>query len=102
MTTEPNTPPATEITREEAVAWVARRWWVGLPAKTVALAQLRQRRLCMFMDDFQTAVEEAAGCSVWTHEFVEPERLISMIEMQSGRTESPFESLDRIKSSATE
>lgn len=72
--------PSHEMSREEALAWIEKRWWEGLDARTIALAQLRQPRLCMPFHDFQKAVEEAAGCPVWTHEFAQPEVLIKLIE----------------------
>ena len=97
MTTNTKTPPSTKISMEEALEWDAAKWWIGLDDRTVALAQLRQSLLCMPFDLFHKAVEGAAGVPVWTHEFAEPERLIRMIEDESGRTEDPVSSLIRIK-----
>jgi hypothetical protein len=88
--------PSHEITQDEAVALVGTRWWVDKPHRDVALSQLHQSRLCMPFGDFHLACEKAAGCSIWTHEFAEPARIIAMIEGQGGRTESPVESLERL------
>lgn len=73
------------ITRELATALYHSRWWVGLPVRDVALAQLRQPLLCMPFGEFHEVVEKAIGGPVWTHEFARPEAIISRIEGGGGR-----------------
>ena len=73
-------PEESKITRETAKAMYAAQWWKDLPARDVALAQLREPRLCMDMGDFQAAIEKALGRPVWTHELVHPEHLIAEME----------------------
>lgn len=60
-------------------------WWVGLPADIAAIAQLQQPKLCMDFSDFHGAVEEAAGRGVWTHEFVNPDRLLQEVRARQIR-----------------
>ncbi len=57
-----------EMTPNEAKAMAASEWWVGLPARNVALFQLHQRLLCMPVAGFQRALSEALGRPVFTHE----------------------------------
>lgn len=75
---------------------VESNWWIGKPAREVALAQLKQDRLCMPFDVFQETVAEALGEPVFTHQFAEPQVLIERIEKGTEATESPFHSLHRM------
>lgn len=68
------------LTQERALEIAHSNWWVDLPATEVALAQLRQERLCMPFDVFQEAVEKAVGYGVFTHEFGSRERMASLAE----------------------
>lgn len=64
-----------ELTREQAIALVETRWWVGKPDREVAEFQLHVKRLCMPFGEFHDAVERALGRAVFTHEFADAERL---------------------------
>jgi hypothetical protein len=70
---------ATEMTRVQAVELAGTGWWEGAPARDVALAQLRQSKLCMGFGDFHRVVELAIGRPVFTHEFADPIRLVTQI-----------------------
>lgn len=58
-----------DLTEQQAIEIAESGWWVNASDKDVALAQLKQRRLCMPFDVFQLAVEKASGHSVFTHQF---------------------------------
>lgn len=60
-----------ELTKEQAAEVAASEWWKGLDARTVARAQLDQRRTCMPFGEYHKAVEEAVGEPVPAHELVE-------------------------------
>lgn len=72
--------PDREITLAEALALAATQWWVGQPARDVALAQLRQPLLCMPFGQFQTVCEQATGQTLSTIAFTNPQGIIAMIE----------------------
>lgn len=72
-----------DMTWEAAIALVETGWWKLYPAREVALAQLRQERLCMPFSEFQHLLVEVIGGPVFSHELVNPERLVERIE--SGR-----------------
>ena len=64
-----------ELTREQAIALAESGWWKNRTAREIVTFQLFTPLLCMDFGDFQQAVEEALGRSVWTHEFAKPENL---------------------------
>lgn len=57
-----------QLTQEEAIAFFENRKWEALDARTCALFQIQQERLCMPFDVFHKAVEETLGRPVFTHE----------------------------------
>ncbi len=74
-----------ELTREEAIALGESKWWEGLPAKPVALAQLRQERMCMPFGEFVPIVAKAIGADPEgfpNTALRDPEGLIRVIEAQ--------------------
>lgn len=58
-----------QLTREQAIAFHDSGAWQKWDAKTRALFQMEQDKLCMPFGEFQKAVEEALGRPVFTHEF---------------------------------
>lgn len=60
--------PQRSIGREAAIALAQTNWWVGKPAREVALIQMHIAECCMPFDLFQGALEEALGRPVYTHE----------------------------------
>jgi hypothetical protein len=52
-----------KLTETEAKALFDSKWWEDLPAKPVALAQLRQERLCIPFGEFVFIVARAMGIS---------------------------------------
>ena len=89
------------MTKEEAIALAKSEWWKEYPEKDVALAQLKQPKLCIPFGEFQEIVNKAIGRGVFTHEFAEPSRLIQEIESPgSVEPEHPLESLQRIRKEA--
>jgi len=80
----------------DAIALADTSWWVGVPARSVALAQLRQDLLCMPAKEFHRAVEAAAGRSVWTHELAEPAHLVAEILGTESAPDGPLSSLNRV------
>ena len=66
---------AQQLTEEEAIALAESGWWIDQDAVTLAQFQLAQEVLCMDFGAFHAAVETALGRPVWTHEFVDPDRL---------------------------
>lgn len=85
------------MSKEAAIAIEGSGWWKLYTPREVALAQLRQDRLCMPFGDFHEAVENAVGGSVWTHEFAGREALIARIEAGKQGARSPFASLADVK-----
>lgn len=77
-----------DMSPAEAKAMSDSRWWVDLPAHTVAMFQLRRRLLCMPFDAFHVAVESALGRPVFTHEFASLALLID--ELLGGRPAPSF------------
>lgn len=65
-----------QLTREQAIAFAENKGYEGWTARQIAEFQLQQRKLCMPMDVFHKAINEALGRPVWTHEFANPELLI--------------------------
>lgn len=66
---------ATQLTEEQAIALAATKWWHGATPRQIVLCQLWQPRTCMDFGDFQIALSEVLGRSVFTHELVHVERL---------------------------
>lgn len=65
------------MTKEEAIALAQTGWWKDKPCEVVARFQLQEPLLCMDFGDFHGAVEKSLGRSVWTHEFANPNSLLS-------------------------
>lgn len=57
------------MTTEEAIKLGESKWWVGMPARDVAIFQMHAELLCMPFDIFHKAVTDALGRPVFTHEF---------------------------------
>ncbi len=87
--------PSGEISKEDAEALAASRWWEGQSDRDVAMAQLGQDRLCMPFDLFHQACERAAGEPIWTHEFAHPNYVRKLVEGRE-RQEGPIETLDAL------
>lgn len=64
-----------QLTEAQAVELCKTEWWLDMSKIDVAKFQLSQRRLCCDFSYFHSAVEEALGRSVWTHEFASPDLL---------------------------
>jgi hypothetical protein len=85
------------LTHETALALSETGWWKLYPPRDVALAQLRQERLCMPFDEFQRLVVQVIGGPVFTHELAYPEKLIERIESGRKGGVNPFVSLAEVK-----
>ena len=57
------------MTREEALAKAATRWWESATDREIAEFQLAEPLLCLPFGEFHRAVEAVLGRPVWTHEF---------------------------------
>jgi hypothetical protein len=64
-----------KLTKEQAVTLAGLKWWEGAELVQVGAACLGQSRLCCPFDELHRGVEAFMGRPVWTHEFVDPERL---------------------------
>jgi hypothetical protein len=64
-----------QLTETQAVELCKRKWWLDLDKIAVVQFQLSQNKLCCDFAYFHSAVEEALGRSVWTHEFANPDLL---------------------------
>lgn len=69
-----------QLTREQAIAFAENKAYEGWTPKQIAEFQLHQQKLCMPMDVFHKAIEEALGRPVFTHEFAWPELLIKELD----------------------
>lgn len=58
-----------QLTTEQAIAFHDSGAWQKWDAKTRALFQMEQGKLCLPFSEFHKAIEEALGRPVWTHEF---------------------------------
>lgn len=58
------------MSEASAVALYESGWWTLYIARDVALAQLKQERLCMPFEEFHAVVEQTIGGPVMTHEFL--------------------------------
>ena len=63
------------MTRDEALALIATRFWEEMDDVARFRFQINEERLCMPFEVFHKAAEVALGRSVWTHEFADPSRL---------------------------
>lgn len=78
-----------QLTTEQAIALHDSGAWKKWDAKTRALFQMEQDKLCIPFGEFHKAVEEALGRPVWTHEFgLNREGLLA--EMQGKATAPSF------------
>lgn len=68
------------MTTEEATAKAEILWYEGKSPQEIVDFQLYEDRLCMPLPLFQEAVEKALGRPVYTHEYLEPEKLIAEYE----------------------
>jgi len=84
LTEEQRTAMRGTLTREESMALVTSEWWKDMTTRDIAEFQLGQRRLCMPFEFFQLAVEDALGRGVLTHEFAQPDALLS--ELREARS----------------
>lgn len=50
-----------QLTREQAIAFAENKGYEGWTARQIAEFQLQQRKLCVPMDVFHKAIEEALG-----------------------------------------
>lgn len=83
------------MTRDEAIALMDTKWWVGKSAREIAAFQLHEDRLCMPFSEFQKAMKGALGRPVWTHEFAD--RAALQTEFDGGESPAgPLESLARV------
>lgn len=57
------------LTKEQAMALVKSKWWVGREPIELALFYVAEDRLCMPFDVLQHAVETVVGRPVFAHEF---------------------------------
>ncbi len=57
-----------EMTREQAIALAASRFWEDMNHRQRAEFQMGARRMCMPFDVFHEALEKTLGRPVWTHE----------------------------------
>lgn len=64
-----------QLTTEEAIAFAERGEWRTWTAEQIARFQLDQEKLCMDFSAFHKAVEDVLGRPVFTHEFIDPQRL---------------------------
>ena len=58
-----------QLTSEEAISFATNGAWKSMDARTRALFQLQQDKLCMPFDEFHKSVEDCLGRPVFTHEF---------------------------------
>ena len=57
------------MTKDQAVALYESCFWNAMTARDIAMFQLFEDRLCMPIEIFHAAIEEALGRPVYTHEF---------------------------------
>jgi hypothetical protein len=57
------------MTKDQVVALAGSNWWIGRPARDLAMFQLHEPLLCMPFGVFHKAVEEALKRPVFIHEF---------------------------------
>lgn len=63
------------MTPEKAIALSATKFWERCSAEKIVKFQLFQKLLCMPFPVFHDALEKVLGRSIWTHEFVNADRL---------------------------
>ena len=64
-----------QLTPEQAIKFSESGAWEELSLIDRARFQLEQDLLCMPFDKFREAIEKALGRPVWTHEFIDQQRL---------------------------
>jgi hypothetical protein len=57
------------IGEAQAIRLYKSEWWKGLSARQIVDVQLFVEELCMPFGEFHSAVEDALGRDVYTHEF---------------------------------
>jgi len=72
------------IGKEKAVAFSKTKWWEGQSARTIALVQMKIAELCCDFPVFHTALEEALGHPVFTHEMGIPEQMEHLYKELTG------------------
>jgi hypothetical protein len=85
-----------DMEREEALAKIETKWWIGKTAQEIINFQLYEKRLCMPFDLFHEALEKTLGRSVWTHEFADQKGLQDEYEGKRKPEVNPIESAQRI------
>ncbi len=56
------------IGKDKAIELAKSEWWVGKPAREIAMFQMFTAELAMPFSVFHEALEKALGRPVWTHE----------------------------------
>lgn len=77
------------LTEDEAIALSKTGWWKDRTAEEIMRFQMAEERLAMPFGEFHEAVEEALGRPVWTHEFVDPDRLMAELDGDEPTPENP-------------
>lgn len=72
-----------EISFERALEIYNSGWWRGMEPREVASIQLQQRRVCVVWGEFTDIVQEALGRGVFSHEFIDGERLLAELNGMS-------------------
>ncbi len=57
------------MTKEEAIELYETNWWESKSAYEIVKFQLYEPLLCMPIDQFDKAVQEVLGMSIWSFEF---------------------------------
>lgn len=78
-----------KLTEEQAIALGKTGWWKDRPAEEIVRFQMAEPRLAMPFSDFHKATEEALGRPVWTHEFADPDRLLSELDGDEPTPDDP-------------
>lgn len=81
------------MTREEALAKAATRWWETATAREIFEFQVAEPLLCVPFDVYHKAAEDTLGRPVFTHEFAKPQWLL---EELAGRRE-PLDPMDSLR-----
>lgn len=63
------------MTKDEALAKAATKWWETATHREIAEFQLNEPLLCCPFGVFHEAVEKTLGRPVWTHEFAHQDLL---------------------------
>jgi len=83
------------MTRDEAIAKAATKWWESATDREIAEFQLNEDLLCVPFARYHEAVTNALGRPVYTHEFARPQWLLDEL---AGKREAldPMDSLRQI------